>query len=81
MKFLTRLKNFIFGKPTEIELIEAALRRYDQRLDAIQQQWREAGGLCCPGCFSSEFVTLSNKMERVEKWLAVLKKRKNKNND
>jgi len=80
VKLLKQVWRFIFGPPpTEIELVEAALVRYYDKRASIEKQWRKAGGLCCPSCFSYEYVWLTNKIDRVETWLAVLKKRKNKN--
>lgn len=79
MKILKRIKWFLFGKPSEIELVEAALNRYNNRLDEIEKQWAEDGGLCCPNCYSHEYSKLCKKVERVEHWLQALKQRKSKN--
>ena len=79
MSFWKKLKKIISRKPlSEIELVEAALARYYHQLDTIEKKWRRAGAVCCPGCFSYEYVWLASKIDRVETWLKILKKRKNK---
>lgn len=71
MKFFKRIKHFLFGKPTEIEFVEAALKRYNARLNKMNDAWAE-NGTCCPNCmFGYEYTLLTDKIERVEKWLEI----------
>ena len=58
MNFFKRLKNFFFGKPSEIELVERALERYEKRLREMSERARESG-TCCETClFGSEHILL-----------------------
>lgn len=64
------------SKKTEIEYVEAALIRYQRRLDELNDMFDPADD-CCPSCaFYPEYSKLSDKIDRVEKWLVVLKRRK-----
>ena len=79
MNLIKKIKRFICGRKSEIEYVEAALKRYQDRLDKLKKDFYDNGGGCCPECYYGfEFTLLCNKIERVEKWLKILKKRKNK---
>ena len=74
-----KIKHFVSGKKTEIEYVEAALARYQKRLDDLKKNFYDNGGGCCVGCYSAgESDHLADKIERVESWLKILKKRKRK---
>lgn len=78
-KIKRKIQNFVYGQKTEIEYVEAALSRYQSQIDDIKKKFYDNGGGCCPGCYSGgEFDRLVDKVERVEKWLKILKKRKGK---
>lgn len=69
------LKRFFFKKKTEIELVEAALARYKKELNELI--FDPEVDICCLGCKTGGRSTqLANKIERVERWLEVLHKRK-----
>ena len=76
IKIFKKINKFLFGEPTEIEYVEAALKRYNDKLNELDDICEEKNG-CCPQClFGSEYTMLCEKIERVEKWLEILKKRK-----
>lgn len=53
---------------TKRELInlEAAIQKNEQRMDDIVDEFERARGICCPSCWSEEYATLLNKVERQE---------------
>lgn len=60
----------------EVERVEAALRRYNAALQKMDDEWY-AGGICCPSCMhGAPYTTLVEKIERVEAWLVILKKKR-----
>lgn len=74
-EFIPRL--FRPKKPTEIELVRAALVRHQKRVDDMVDAWRDAQAPCCPGCmFGSQYYEATQKVERVEAWLKILESRK-----
>ena len=78
IKLLTKIKRFFFGPKTEIEFVEAALARYEWQLEEMHMRHRHS---CCTACATGgESNKLADKIERVYKWLEVLKKRKEKKN-
>ncbi len=61
----------------EIGRVQAALVRYNDRIEAMNREWARSGGICCPNCmFGDEYTNLADKIERVEHWLGILKSRK-----
>lgn len=72
-KIIKRLKR----PKTEIEYVEAALKRYQARLDLLNSKFNPKYD-CCHTCAFPEYPKLVSKIERVEHWLKVLKTRKNK---
>lgn len=73
-RFIKKLYRKFFGPHTEIEFVEAALKRYHARLHDMRI---DQDTYC--DFWSLEERELSNKIDRVEAWLEVLKKRKQKN--
>lgn len=65
----------------EIKRVEAALARHNARRDKMSDDWyREhgPGRSCCPTCYyGAPYADLVAKIERVERWLEILKSRKN----
>ena len=79
MKIIKLFKKIFFRQKTEIEYVEAALARYRYELAELDDAFDPKAD-CCVGCMTGGYSSkLENKIERVEKWLEVLKKRKNKN--
>ncbi len=70
------LAKIFISKKTEIEYVEAALVRYETRLAELNDMF-DPGDDCCPSCaFYPEYSRLVDKIDRVEKWLVILKQRK-----
>lgn len=70
------IKLWFWPKKTEIEYVEAALARYKLQLAAMDDDFNPADD-CCPWCKNYPvYSDLYDKIERVEAWLVILKKRK-----
>jgi len=79
MGLVKRIYKALFGPKTEIEKVEAALRRYRDEYDDMTREFWRAGGGCCPDCaYGSRYFNLGEKIHRVDAWLKILKARKNK---
>lgn len=70
--------NRLFPGQTEVQKVEAALRRYQAKYDRIQSGFVFGRDVCCPTCKYPELVALGGKIERVEKWLRILKMKETK---
>lgn len=61
------------GKPSEVALVRAALRRHRQHVEDMEAAWRASGAPCCPSCaYGSTYTEAVSKVERVEAWLHIL---------
>lgn len=70
------LLNKFFKKKTEIQYVEAALKRYRNELFDLSSDFDHTRD-CCVTCMTGGYdERLRAKIDRVEKWLAILKKRK-----
>ncbi len=78
LKLFKKLHLLLFGRPTEIQLVEAALIRYRHELFDMQADFDPRYD-CCQECkYGSRYCKLQDKIERVEKQLIRLKRNKNK---
>lgn len=78
MAWLSKILKKFFGPKTEIEYVEAALKRYENELWDIQQDFDPTKD-CCSGCASGGRESfLINKIARVEHRFETLRKRKKK---
>lgn len=60
----------------QLALLDAAIARTEARIDAMTQEWRDEGALCCPGCmFGSTYSVVEAKLERQQAWRAILARR------
>lgn len=77
-EFFKQLRIFLFGKPTEIKYVAAALRRYKDELDDLDRSFDPAQD-CCHDCkYGIYYSDLYNKIYRVEQQLIRLKRSKAK---
>ena len=77
LEFLARLLRPQRKKPTEVELVRAALVRHLKVISDMDEAWRESGGPCCPWCmFGPRYTEATRNVERVEAWLKILESRK-----
>lgn len=57
----------------EIALVEAALARHEDAIDAMDHEWAVNRMPCCPGCaFGLQYTEAVAKATRTARWLAVL---------
>lgn len=78
MRWLNKILKIICKEKTEIEYVEAAIKRYRRKLFDLSWDFDHTKD-CCLDCRSGgDYTRLLAKIERVEKWLIILKKRKNK---
>lgn len=75
-KFFKQIRIFLFGKPTEIQYVESALRRYkDEKFD-LDSSFNPTTD-CCQECMTGgRYCDLLDKIERVEAQLIRLKRSK-----
>ena len=77
---LKRIVKIFTGKDTrtEIEKVEDSLKKHKQKLYEMDDAFDPKKD-CCQQClYGLEYSELYAKIKRVEKWLIVLKNRKNK---
>jgi hypothetical protein len=73
-----KIFTLLFGEKSEIQRVEAALRKYKHQLWELEADFDSAKD-CCVTCMTGGLdIKLSDKIERVEKWLEILKNRKMK---
>jgi len=73
------LRRRLFGErnASEIDLVKAALRRHEAKVDAMSDEWARLRAPCCPGCmFGAEYSDAADKCERTRRWLIVLLQRR-----
>lgn len=81
MKFWNKVKRLFFGPWTEIGFVEASLQRYEDKVYEINESFNPDND-CCQDCMTGGYYTeLLEKIDRIEKQLQRLKKKKGKNND
>ncbi len=73
LKFFKKLRIFLFGRKTEIQYVEAALRRYQSELDNMESNFDQRRD-CCQTCkYGSRYIALVEKIVRVKTQLHRLK--------
>lgn len=73
-----KITRFLFGPRTELEFVEAALRRYQDELRDMEDDFDPAVD-CCPDCmYGSHYSQLIDKIERVKLQRDRLKKKEAK---
>ena len=78
-KIFAKLKTLFCGPKSEIELVEAALERYEQELDNLTADFDHKVDCCIPCRYDPYYTKLVSKIIRVEKQLERLyKKQKRK---
>jgi len=78
LSLFKKIRLFLFGKKTEIQYVEAALRRYKDELDDLDRSFDPTRD-CCHDCkYGIYYNDLYNKIHRVERQLIRLKRSKAK---
>jgi hypothetical protein len=78
LSLFKKIKLFLFGKKTEIQHVEAALRRYKDELDDLDRSFDPRQD-CCHDCkYGIYYSDLYDKIYRVELQLKRLKVKKSK---
>lgn len=75
MNIINKFLKYFIKKKTEIEYVEAALSRYKYKLEKLNYEFDPTKD-CCQSCCYPEYDALCDKIDRVEHWLSILKKKK-----
>ena len=81
---LRLLRRRLFGErnASEIDLVKAALRRHEAKVDAMSDEWARLRAPCCPGCmFGDEYTEAADQCDRTRRWLIVLLRRRGRTED
>lgn len=82
MSILEKFCDLIYQRiPLEIEIRRnfEAVNRYQHQLNIMDEEWLQAGSLCCPSCmFGKKYTYFVEKISKAKLTLENLKKKQKK---